>query len=351
MSLHQRAYTLFVLLLSTTSSCFAGRSVWRAQDPQIPEISTCYEAEKKRYYLRDHHLELHALFSKFNREEFMKRLLPDKQIPFRNEPKKNVEAAELKRQAEVLLQELRQKKTTFAHFKVIKQSDYNPRIVSGLIILKYKQYPFVLKLFIKTPETFLKQSEGIIPKFFFRMGGGTNRHLTGFTRIRNLEEVQKQIDASPEWNGKIDLPRKWFWLPKEPRWIELHGKNIGPNGPQKTAIPAIYGIIADAIEADTTYSMFNESNHDTALAFAKYVGNRVDAHADNFMVEKSTGKTVLIDTEHFPTMIGLKEPMDYDSYKSWYFQLSTKCLKDNFLRSKQFRRELQSHPTRELFPV
>ena len=50
------------------------------------------------------------------------------------------------------------------------------------------------------------------------------------------------------------------------------------------------------------------------LRFAHYLENRVDAHVDNFMVEKSTGIIVLIDTEHFPTMVGLKEPFEYDDY-------------------------------------
>ncbi len=351
MHLHHREYTLLLVILSLYSEGFAGRSPWRPRDPLIPEVSASYKGEEKSYHLKDHHLELHALFSKYKHDEFMERLLPDGPIPFRNDPKQTVDAAELKREAEVLLQELREKKTSFTYFTKIKDADYNPRIISGLIIVKYKKYPFILKLFIKTPETFVKQSEGLIPKFFFRMGGGTNRHLSGFTRIRNLEEVSKVIDVSPQWTGKIDLPRKWFWLPKDARYIELRSKNLGPHGPQKTLIPAIYGVIADAIEADTSYSMFNETNRETALAFAKYVENRVDAHADNFMVEKGTRKTVLVDTEHFPTMIGLKEPMYYDSYKSWYLQLSLKCVKDNFLRSKQFRRELQERPTREIFPV
>ena len=348
---HHTRNTLLSALIIVSNVCLAGRSPWRPRDPLIPEISTCYEGDSKRYYLRDHYLELHPIFSKFKRDEFMKRLLPDEQIPYRNDPKKKVAAAELKKQIEVLLQELKKKKTKFTYFTVIKQSDYNPRLISGLIIVKFKQYPLILKLFLKTPETFIKQAEGLIPKFFYRMGGGTNRHLTGFTRVRNLEEVQKIVLESEKWNGKIDFPRKWFWLPAQPQWIEIRSKNIGPAGEQKTVIPAIYGVLADAIEADNSYSMFNDDNRETALAFAQFVENRVDAHADNFMIEKSTGKTVLIDTEHFPSMIGLKEPMKYDSYKSWYFQLSCKCLKDNFLRSKQLRRELQAKPRRELFPV
>lgn len=69
------------------------------------------------------------------------------------------------------------------------------------------------------------------------------------------------------------------------------------------------------------------------------------------MIEKDSGKMVIIDTEHFPTMIGLKEPLEFEVYSEWYVKLSIKCLKDNFLRDKHTRRTLQTHPTRELFHV
>ena len=190
----------------------------------------------------------------------------------------------------------------------------------------------------------------MIPKFFFRMGGGINRHLSGFTRVKNLEAIRKKIEEDPYWKSIIDTPRKWFFLPRNPRWIELRSKNIGNSGELVTEIPAIYGIVADFIENDTTFTLFNAQDRAIALKFANYLENRVDAHVDNFMVEKSTGKIVLIDTEHFPTMVGLKDPIVYNNYPTWYAKLSGKCVKDIFLRSKKARRELQTNPRRELFP-
>ena len=88
-----------------------------------------------------------------------------------------------------------------------------------------------------------------------------------------------------------------------------------------------------------------------SLKFAHYIGDRLDAHVDNLVVEKNTGKIVLIDTEHFPTMIGLKEPMNYNTYGSWFLQLSGKCFRANFMRSKKIRRNMQLHPTPELYPL
>lgn len=342
---------LIIFFTITISILLDARSPLRPRDPLMPELITCWPGESKTYHLRDYCLERHALFQKFDKQYFMDHLLPDDCIPYRLEPDKCVMGSHLKDLVEELLVELSHQAKKYKHFKILKDSDFNTRVVSGLIIFRFKNYPFVLKLFIKTPETFARPfSEGLNPRFFFRMGGGINRHLSGFTRIKNLEEIDKKIDASPYWSALIDTPRKWFLLPKNPRWIELLGKNIGPGPELKTEIPAVYGIIADFIENDASFSLMNSEDRQIALDFAHYLDNRVDAHVDNFMVEKSTGITVLIDTEHFPTMVGLKGKFHYDNYTQWYARLSGKCAKDIFLRTKQQRRNLQTHPTNELHP-
>lgn len=344
------AKTIFYVIISNFI-LLTGRSPFRTQDPLMPEVTTRWSDGKDTYHLRDYCLEQHPLFSKFDRPYFMDHLLPDDPIPFRNDPSNRVPGSHLKELIEEVIKELYAKKKVFKHFKMLKEADFNARMVSGLVILKFKDYPFVLKLFIKTPETFVKPlSEGMIPKFFFRMGGGINRHLSGFTRVKNLEAIRKKIEEDPYWKSIIDTPRKWFFLPRNPRWIELRSKNIGNSGELVTEIPAIYGIVADFIENDTTFTLFNAQDRAIALKFANYLENRVDAHVDNFMVEKSTGKIVLIDTEHFPTMVGLKDPIVYNNYPTWYAKLSGKCVKDIFLRSKKARRELQTNPRRELFP-
>lgn len=341
---------ILFLVISYCSLDLDGRSMWRTKDPLMPTLTTRWADGTTTYRLRTYYLELHPVFSKFDFDYFMNHLVPEGPISYRTDPSKSVDGTLLKKLAEEVVQEIKRKKTVFKHFTTIKKSNFNERLSSGLIILKYKAYPFVLKLFVKTPETFVKQSEGIIPTFFFRMGGGINRHLSGFTRIKNVEEIQKKIDGDPFWAARIDTPRKWFWLPKKSHWIELRGTNIGPEGEPTTKLPATYGIIADEIKSDKTLSLRKGADRETALEFAHYVGNRVDAHVDNFMREKVSGKIVLVDTEHFPTMIGLKEPMYYEDYTSWYKQLINKCLKDTFLRHKKLRRELQWYPQRELLP-
>lgn len=340
--------TFFILL--SNFIWLSARSPWRPQDPLEPEIITRWVGDTKTYHLHDHYLELYPIFSKFDKKYFMNHLLPDGPITFRLNPSKSVKGECLKELIEEVLQDLNQEKKEFNHFKVLKKADYNFRLKSGLIILKFNEYPFVLKLLLKTPETFVKQSEGLNPKFFFRMGGGINRHLSNFTRIKNLEEIRKKIDADACWSSRIDTPRKWFWLPENPRWIEVRSKNIGPRTEEVTELPAIYGIIADAIDGEC-FSLWNPDERKLALEFSHYVGNRVDSHVDNFMRERCTNKIVLVDTEHFPTMIGLKKPLRYKNYFSWYSQLSWKCVCDNFGRHKKLRRDLQRKPVREVCPI
>lgn len=327
----------------------AQRSVLRPQDPLIPEIITRWTDDAKTYHLRDYHLEEHALFTKFNREYFFKHLLPEGPISYRYNKNKKISGKRLHNLAEHLVKEIFDKKTAFTHFTVLKNEDFNGHTASGTAIFKYKQYPFVLKLFIKTPETFVKPfSEGLVPSCFFVMGGGINRYLSGFTRIRNLELIKQKINESPYWSQLVDTPRKWFWTPTNCRWFELIGKNVGTKRIQRAVLPSVYGIIADAIESEKTLSIFNKQEREFALQLTHYLDNSIDAHADNFMVEKKTLKVVLIDTEHFPTMVGLKKPLVYDSYSAWYCKLAWKCLTDKLSHHKKYRRELQTKPTSAL---
>lgn len=345
-----KKHTAFYLLIGLIGSVY-GRSPWRPKDPTLPVISARWSDDDQRHNMTHHCLEYHALFCKFNKVHFDSHLLPANSLSYRNNPNQHINGAELAQMAEGILKEIAQGKKEYTDFIVLKRADFNHKLSTGLLVLKYKNHPFILKLFIKTPATFITQSEGIVPKFFFRMAGGMNRHLAGFTRIPNAEIIKERIAESPKWSKIMEVPRMWYWLPQNPRWITLEGKNIGNSGPCSSTIPAIYGVIADAIEAERVFSLSNKEDCDFGLAFAKYIGNRIDAHVDNLRVEKGTGKIVIIDTEHFPTMVGLKEPMEFNDYKSWYLQLSGKCFKAMYLRTKKARRELQHHPMPELYTL
>jgi len=327
---------------------FAGRSPWRPKDPLHPHITAWGPFDNTPYMLRDYCLEYHAIFCKFNRQDFDTYRLPQGPISYRYDAQQSVDGSYLGHLAEKLIIEIQMERKQYTDFTVLKKSDFNSRMRSGLIILKYKDYPFILKLFLKTAESFVQQHEGIIPKFLFRMGGGTNRHLSGFTRIPNLHNIQELLGQSDYWSTRIDTPRKWYWAPDPIPWITIEGTNIGNHGPCKTMIPGIYGLIVDAIDAERQFSLQSKEDREFCLHLSSYLGNCLDSHVDNLLVEKGTGKIVIIDTEHFPTMVGLKEPLIFESYPSWYLQLSKKCVMDNFMKDKGQRRAAQEHPQPEI---
>jgi hypothetical protein len=337
-----------VMFLST---CQADRSIFRPLDLKKPEIITCWVGSDKTYKLKSYYLEDQALFNKFNYTYFMRHQLPRKTICYRNSKNKKITGQKLHKLAQELVQELYQHKKKFKHFTVIKSQDFNFRTVSGLIVLKYTKHPFIIKLFIETPESFVQPFfKGWQPACFFVMGGGINRYLSGFTRIKNLEIIRKKIKTDLQWSQKLATPRKWFWMPDNCRWFEIRGNNIGMNKKQKIVVPSVYAIIADAITVDKRYDLFNRAHRAFAIKLCHFLGTRIDPHINNFIKEKGTGKTVIIDTEHFPTMVGLRKPLYFTTYSSWYAQLTGKFLCDTLCRTKRYRTQLQTNPE-QIIPV
>ena len=167
------------------------------------------------------------------------------------------------------------------------------------------------------------------------MGGGVNRHLSGFTRIKNAEDFKDLINKNPYWQSRIDLPRKWFWLPNNTRWITIAGANIGKYKQISIDIPGTYCIVADAIDIERIMTLTNEDDRVESMALCNTVKFMIDPHIDNFIIERTTKKVVIIDTEHFPTIVGLKKDIgEYTSQAAWYIDLSCKAAHDIFFRDK-----------------
>lgn len=320
------------------------RSLLRPQE-KIPQITTHWEDKTTTYILRDSHLEQGPIFKVFDENFFFQHMLPDDSIQYRNQPTKCVDGAVLKDLIENLLVELKQKKKRFTDFVLLKSADFNFADFCGLMVLKFKNYPFVLKLFIENPKSFVKPyNKGLEPMVFFVMGGGIMRHLTGFTRIQNLEVINKQLKSDPYWSQIIDTPRKWHWLPKDSRWFVVEGKNIGPSGDiLTTTLPSVYGIIADEIVVDKRKTLLNYRHALRCMRLCQFTDYRIDPHIQNFHIERGTGKLVLIDTENFRILVGLRERFSVDSYIAWYLKLGKKFLGDKFFRDKQARLNLQIH--------
>jgi hypothetical protein len=330
------------LIFLCVSVCANNRSKLRPYEP-LPTITTYWdESGSRRYSLTDSHLEEGPIFKTYNKEFFEQHILPTGKIAFRNQ-NQLVSGTRLCTQIERFVTELQRKQKKFSDMVLLKDTDFNYRNFCGCIIVKFKQYPFVLKLFVENPKSFVHPfSKGFEPCCFFVMGGGIMRHLTGFTRIQNLEDIKQLVAQDPYWSQIIDTPRKWFWLPVKPRWFVVEGEHIGNKEHLVTKLPAVYGIIADEIKITKKVTLFNAEQSQRCMKFCQFTQYRIDPHICNFRIEKNTGKLVLIDTENFRALVGLKDRFAVDSYVDWYLHLTAKCAKDKFFRTKHDRHIAQA---------
>jgi hypothetical protein len=63
------------------------------------------------------------------------------------------------------------------------------------------------------------------------------------------------------------------------------------------------------------------------------------------MVERGTNKLVIIDTEHFPTLVGFKEKRSFKTYVRWYLGLAGKAAHAMYFRNKKERLLAQKTPS------
>ncbi len=324
------------------------RSPLRRRDRYVPTISTEWEKRlsgEKIYTLTDPFLELYPLFKTFDLEHFKKNSLPDGPITYKNEQNKTVDGKELKKEMAHLFEEVRAQKKKFTHFEILKKRDFTWRKQAGLLVLKSKKYPFVVKLFMETPRSFVRPyNKGFEPHCIFVISGGSTRHLLGFTRIKNAHAIKQRISENPYWSKRVIVPRKWFWYPEKYRWIHLDGYRIGNHDHISIKMPAVYAIVADYIDGEREFSLLSGEDRKTAVDISNYLLCSLDPHINNFLVEKNTGKIAIIDTEHFPTMAGFKEHPRMTSYTSWYLHLFTKYIRNRFGRTKKERRDMQRYP-------
>ena len=315
------------------------RSFHRSSTARLPRITTqlAYSpSHKKKYQLICPQLSSGPL-RLYNEKFFKKHMLPNQDISYRYNSEKKVNSAILKKLVEELLKEIKAGKKKYTHFIILQVKDFNVRKHCGLLVLKFKEYPFVLKLFMETPKTFVSTSSGIEPMFFFCMSEGVNRHLLGFTRIANKIEIEKRLQKNSLYANKIETPRKWYLLPNDPAWIQINAYNMPESADFTITIPGIYGIIADYIETEQKFSIFNGHDRTLALKLCNSLDLLIDPHITNFMVDAHTLKLVIVDTEHFPSVVGFKHKKQFTSYLGWYTHLANKAAHDIFFKSKHER--------------
>ena len=132
--------------------------------------------------------------------------------------------------------------------------------------------------------------------------------------------------------------------------MEIKGTNIGATKEQTIQIPGTYCVIADAIEAERNLSLLSSADKKMALDLCNYLDIWIDPHMKNFMIEKGTHKFVIVDTEHFPSFVGLREKINFDNYFNWYLYLANKCWRNAFMQTKRERRNPQK-PCRQMSVV
>jgi hypothetical protein len=291
----------------------------------------------KIYFIASNNLEVEPIFKTFDKNFFYNHMLPEN-IIYRYDKTKSITKTELDKKLQNLVLEIDKRKRHYKDFIILKQSDFNRKKKSGLLILKFKNYPFVVKMFIENPKNFVKPySKGFCPIFFFNMGGGINRHLLGFTRIKNLENIQEKVKKDPKWSQRIAFPRKWNWVPKDPKNIRIIGKNFDKNNTvYETIIPGTYCIISDEIKLKgSAFSSFDMKARKECMSLCNFLDLCIDPHLDNFLLEKDSEKIALIDTENFRAIVGLKGKQEFSGYVVWIYSLAIKFINDTLFKPKK----------------
>lgn len=339
--------SLFVPVLIGFISCppALGRSSWRKKLENTPTITTQWHTDfdKKSYTISDPHIEKYPLFTIFNKDHFEEHKIPDGFLPYTvNGKTEYVDTAILTALCEELVQEVTAKKRKFTHFKILQKKNFNRRHMCGLLVVKFNDYPFVVKLFIENPRSLINYwCKGFEPIFFWNMGNGAGRHVCGLTRIGNQAIIKNRLYHAPFELATIDIPRKWFWEPANNNYITVQGTNIGIHHETCTAeLPGIYAIIADYINIQDNTTLSTKEKKYISMQLCNHLDLIIDPHANNYLFHMDTAQKLhitLIDTEYFPVMVGLKKRKKFESYFEWYTYLIEKCIQDTFYQPKYLR--------------
>jgi len=319
------------------------RSVHRPKNAHLPTVKIQWEDENSKILeLKSRYLLPRPFFELFDKDFYESHMLPSDKISYRYETEKSVTGKELGELINKVIKQVKSGKRIFEDFDILRDTNFNYRTFSGLLILKCKHHPFVVKIFMENPNTLVQPfRKGIEPMFFYFMAGGANRHNLGHTRIKNLEEFNEKIKKHPVWSKRVVLPRKWYFEPETCRWIKLTGINFGPEK-LETSIPGAYCIVADAMRIERRMTLLNKKDRKESLALCNYVNYSIDPHIDNFGIEEETGLIVLVDTERMNDIVGWFDiQKEHTSQLSWYFDLATKCFADMFFKPKPTSRTNQ----------
>ncbi|KKR96534.1 MAG: hypothetical protein UU47_C0013G0009 [candidate division TM6 bacterium GW2011_GWE2_41_16] len=328
----------FLIFTINITSTYASRNIHRPDYIAKPKIEThwmCSSQENYSFSLM--HLEPRVLFNTYDRPFLLAHRIPERIIP-RYETSTCSTAPLLNDLEEAVKEILRTQKKLFSlqNFTILKKTDFNFKNHAGILVLKHRAYPFVVKLFIETPQTFVEPfSKGIEPRLFFYMGHGTSRYLCGFSRLKNLHGINDIIDHNPQAKEIYTTPRKWYWEPKENTFFIARGTNMSDICDYEAMFPHVYALICDAIRIERSFSLSNKQDRAHAWQASHIFGNRLDPNIPNFVIEKNTHKIALIDTEDHALMIGLRDPIEFSSCPQWIYTLTKQFVTEFGMQTKK----------------
>lgn len=345
---HFQKSFLTILLVSCTFQSILSRNPRRPQDTTIPKImvsstdpeyaqtwaslKSIYDETKTHYSLQQRFLRFKPIKNGFNQKYFDEHLIPQEIIQFRNSSG-SVSGATLSNLAQELLEQIKVGQRKFPNFSILKDKDFNYQTLSGLIIVKFNNYPFVLKLSIEHPHTMVQPFSKSIEATGIFVIGGNLRHLSNFTRIPNLERIKIMLSYNPFYLHCLKFPRKWFWKPEK-----IHDLKIiwECNGQKETIfLPSVYATISDFIETEPNQPQSDLNK--LSMKIATDTGFLIDPHSGNIVIEKGTHNYVLLDSEDFRMMVGLDRSMKAKKYICWYIELLCNSIQTMLFRTKDVR--------------
>lgn len=330
----------FSFLYALSPATLQAYSVKRRQN--MPELSIRWSDNPTEEYFAKAQYFKPYIFSMFA-PDFKDHLLPANDITSRD-GSMVVQGNDIGTEIDATLKELRSGKRNLTYFKILKDKEFNWQNFAGLIVLKSKKYPFVVKLFTENPSTLLDvRSKGMQHAAMSRLSGGANRYLAGFTRIRNLEKTKESV-KNIKMPMALDFPRKWYWVPNGEKTMTITGKNFkGAQDPKvySMTLPSTYAIVADWVENSVSLSHMRNKYRVSILDLCQALNFEIDPNLKNYHIERGTNKLVLIDTEHYRSLLALDEKkIPTNSYMMLHLYVAAHAMGRGLSSAKPQRRVL-----------
>jgi len=201
----------------------------------------------------------------------------------------------------------------------IKDHEFDYVSGTGMLIVRLRDHPFVVKLFIASHDTLVRPYSWE-SFFFMRMNGGISRHIAGLTRLTTNQSLQQFFKQHRTSYPDVTVPRIWSWIPSDTSKLTVQLEEHGAT--YHASLPSVYAFVYDHIR-------YTENAHaPQSLVFDMFqdTDNMFDPHQGNCVIDTQTHEHVILDTEHFPTIVGFEKPLYTRSYPYWYVTMALQCL-------------------------